>query len=61
MTAANSNAPVLTVAELAERWKCHRTSVMEKIHDGELAAFMIGRSYRITLKEVIRYEEGRAA
>lgn len=59
--AANSNAPVLTVAELAKRWKCHRQSVMQKIHDEELTAFKIGRQYRISLREVERYEAGRAA
>ena len=58
---SNDNAPVLTVAELAERWKCHRHSVMQKIHDEELTAFKIGRQYRISLREVERYEEGRAA
>lgn len=59
--AANSNELVFTVAELAERWKCHRQSVMDKIHDGEIAAFKIGRQYRIALREVERYEQGRAA
>lgn len=54
--ASNDNAPVLTVAELAQRWKCHRQSVMDKIHGGEIAAFRIGRQYRIALKEVERYE-----
>ncbi len=59
--ASNDNAPVLTVAELAARWKCHRQSVMQKIHDEELAAFKIGRQYRIALKEIERYERGLAA
>ena len=59
--AANNNDPVLTVAELAERWKCHRQSVMDKIHDEEIQAFKIGRQYRISLKEIERYEAGRAA
>ncbi len=58
---ANDNNPVLTVADLARRWKCHRQSVLDKIHDGDLAAFKIGRSYRISLVEVERYEQGRAA
>lgn len=58
---SNDNVPVLTVAELAARWKCHRQSVMDKIHDGEISAFKIGRQYRISLREVQRYEDGRAA
>lgn len=58
---SNDNTPVLTVAELAARWKCHRQSVMQKIHDEELTAFRIGREYRIALKEIERYEAGRAA
>ena len=36
MNSKNDNQPVLTVAELAARWKCHRQSVMQKIHDEEL-------------------------
>lgn len=59
--ASNDNAPVLTVAELAARWKCHRQSVMQKIHDEEISAFKIGRQYRIALKEIERYERGLAA
>lgn len=58
---SNDNSPVMTIAELAARWKCHRQSVMQKIHDEQISAFKIGRQYRVALKEVIRYEEGRAA
>ncbi len=61
MKATNENDPVLTVAELATRWKCHRQSVMQKIRDDEITAFKIGRQYRISLREVERFEQGRAA
>ena len=61
MKATNDNDPVLTVAELAARWKCHRQSVMQKIRDEEITAFKIGRQYRISLREVERFEQGRAA
>lgn len=57
---ASANA-VLTVAELARRWKCHRQSVMDLIHDDKIDAFRIGRQYRIALKEIERFEAGRAA
>ena len=57
----NKAVPVLTIAELAARWKCHRQSVMDKIHDEEIHAFRIGRTWRVSLKEVERYEAGRAA
>jgi len=54
-------ARVLTVTELADRWRCHRQSVLDKIHAGDLHAFKIGRAHRITLVEIERYEQGRAA
>ena len=58
---SNDNAAVLTVSELAERWKCHRQSVLDKIHRGEVYAFKIGRAHRVALTEVERYERGLAA
>ncbi len=59
---SNDNAPILTVTDLAARWRCTRKSVLARIHAGDLHAFRIGmRAFRISLAEVQRYEEGRAA
>jgi excisionase family DNA binding protein len=59
---ANDNSAVLTVSELAERWRCTRRSVLQKIHAGELHAFRIGeRAFRVAMVEVLRHERGRAA
>lgn len=55
-------APVLTVRDLMARWKCTRKSVLEAIHAHGLAAFRIGkRAFRVTLAEVMRYEQTRSA
>lgn len=62
MTANNDNEAVLTVSELAARWKCTRRSVLLKIHAGELHAFRIGeRAFRIAMPEVLRIELERKA
>ena len=59
---SNDNDPVLTVPELAVRWKCTPKSVRLKIKHGELAAFRIGgRTFRVALDEVKRHESGRKA
>jgi excisionase family DNA binding protein len=58
---ANDNRPVLTVSEIADRWRCHRQSVLDKIHRGDLYAFKIGRAHRVALAEIERYERGMAA
>lgn len=62
MKTSNDNQAVMTVSELAERWKCTRKSVLQKIRTKQLYAFRIGaRAFRISLSEVLRHEEGRAA
>ncbi len=56
--ASNDNEAVLTVSELAERWKTTRKSVLAKIRTGQLHAFRIGaRVFRISLAEVKRHEQ----
>ena len=58
MNAENDNEAVLTVSELAVRWRCTRKSVLSKIRMGELHAFRIGaRVFRISMAEVKRHEE----
>ena len=45
-----------TVAELTVRWKCGERAVYGPIHDGRLKAFMVAGQYRVTMKEVKRFE-----
>lgn len=63
MTApANTNRVFYTVDELAERWRCTRRSIVDKIKNGEMAAFKLGkRRYRITVAEVERIETSQAS
>lgn len=54
---------VLSVEQLAKRWRLTRRSVLAMIRAGKLAAFTPGtRQYRITMAEVLRIESsGRGA
>jgi excisionase family DNA binding protein len=57
-----SERPILTVRDIAVRWKCSRRTVLEVIHAGELRAFRIGkRAYRARLVDVEAYEAKKAA
>lgn len=47
-----------TVDRLAERWDCSRDVIYDLLRKRELKAFRVGSSYRITSKEVERYENG---
>lgn len=49
---------ILTVAEVASRWRCGTDSIYRMIKAGKLKAFKIGSDIRIREAEVIRYEEG---
>ena len=51
---------VLTVAEIAERWRCGTDSVYRLVKAGKLKAFKIGTDYRFKESEVERYENGGA-
>lgn len=54
---SNDNQAVMTVTELAARWRCSRRSILQKIHAHDLHAFRIGeRSFRIPMTEVLRHE-----
>lgn len=50
--------PVLTVSEIADRWRCSMDSVYRMIKSGKLKAFRVGQDFRIKEAEVIRYENG---
>jgi excisionase family DNA binding protein len=56
-----SNIPVLTVNQVCDRWHCCRATVMNAIAGGKLKAFRIGRSWRLLLVEVEKYESARVA
>lgn len=61
MVTSNDNAPVLTVVEIAARWRCGRRAVLERIHKGELKAWHVGRAWRVSLVELERFEQQRDA
>lgn len=46
----------LTVSQLADRWQCSRQHVYSMIERGEIVAFKIGRSTRISAAEIRRIE-----
>lgn len=52
---------VLTVDEIATRWRCGRRAVLLRIHEGKLRAFHVGRAWRIALAELERFEQQRDA
>ena len=58
---ANDNDAVLTVMDIARRWRCGRRAVLERIHKGELRAWHVGRAWRVALAELERFERGLAA
>lgn len=50
-----------TVNDLMIRWRCPRKSILEAIHERRLKAFRVGkRIYRVTLDEVLRFEQAKA-
>lgn len=61
MSSNDNHAPVLTVADIAARWRCGRRAVLERIHKGELRAWHVGRAWRIALAELERFERREAA
>lgn len=46
---------------IATRWRCGRRAVLERIHKGEIKAFHVGRAWRVSLVELERFEQQRAA
>ncbi len=58
----NDNVAVFTITELMARWKVARKTILDQIRNGKLRAFRVGeRSYRVTMDEVMRYEQTKAA
>lgn len=54
------SAQYLTVAQVAERWSCGKTTVYDEIKAGRLQALTIGaQGKRITVAELQRYEAER--
>jgi excisionase family DNA binding protein len=49
-------AKPFTPETLAKRWSCSAEKVRQMIHRGELAAFSLGKLFRIPSNEVERYE-----
>lgn len=45
-----------TVDTLAERWSCSRDVIYDLLRKRELKAFKVGTSWRISPKEVDRFE-----
>ena len=52
---AGQDAPVLTVAEVAERMRVSRMTVYRLVHSGEMPAVHIGHSFRINETAVADY------
>lgn len=47
---------LLTVADLAERWKVSKMTVYRLAHDGKLKHIKIGASFRFRPEDVEAYE-----
>ena len=53
----NGDVPTsMTIDSLAERWECHRDTVVRLIQARRLVAFKIGRVWRVTFESVERFE-----
>lgn len=48
---------ILTVPELARRWKVHTVTIYRLLERRELPAFKIGKAWRIALSTVLAYEQ----
>lgn len=57
---ADASARFLSVAEIAARWGCSKTTVYDEIRAGHLRAMTIGtQAKRVALAELQRYETER--
>jgi len=64
MTTSSANThgnteTVLTVEELADRWKVSARTVSRMLQKGELPHFQIGRQIRIRLSDILAYEKNK--
>ena len=56
MAAADmSDAKFLTIAEVASRMRVSKMTVYRLVHNGELPAVRVGRSFRVTEDDVNAY------
>jgi len=53
----NQNAETFTVADLVKRWQVHEVTLRRMLERGELPAFKLGRSWRITAATVAAVEQ----
>ena len=49
---------IFTVDSLAERWQCNPHTVYGLLANRQLKGFKVGKAWRITANEVIKFEEG---
>lgn len=49
---------VLTVEEIAERWRVSPTTVRRALMSGALKGFQVGRQWRVPEEAVEQYEKG---
>ena len=52
----NALRTMLTIDELAERWRVDRRTIRRMIEDGVISALRVGWQWRIRADEVLRYE-----
>jgi len=51
---------ILTVKEVAERWRLSTNTIYELIQTGQLSCFRAGKAIRIPMTEVARFEAMRS-
>lgn len=54
----NNNRPVLTPAELAERWGVTKAHVYRLSRSGRIPVLPLGRYYRYSLARIEAFERG---
>lgn len=52
----NNESPFLTCEEVAQRWKCSKSTIYRRINAGLLETVGQGALLRITLESVLGYE-----
>lgn len=57
VTNTGTDAPYLTYADVAERWKCSKSTIGRYVKAGTLDTIHDGALKRITLESVLRHEE----
>lgn len=57
MTAEASEERLLTVDDVADRWRVSAKTVQRLVNQGKLASVRIGRQIRLRLVDVMTYED----